>query len=160
MKIFLAVLFVAAVHAEAEAEADPALLYGAYGYGGYGLGYAGLGYGYGLGLGYAGLHGLGYAGLPVLPAATVVAEEKAADEEAVAEVKTVAAPLAIAPYAYGYAGLGAYPGFYSYGKRSADAEAEADPALLYSTAYGYGGYGLGYAGLGYAGLGYGYPYYG
>merc|ERR1719309_1591092 len=160
MKIFLAVLFVAAVHAEAEAEADPPLLYGAYGYGGYGLGYAGLGYGYGLGLGYAGLHGLGYAGLPVLPAATVVAEEKAADEEAVAEVKTVAAPLAIAPYTYGYAGLGAYPGLYSYGKRSADAEAEADPALLYSTAYGYGGYGLGYAGLGYAGLGYGYPYYG
>merc|ERR1719187_939983 len=171
MKFFLAVLFVAAVQAEAEAEADPALLYGAYGYGGYGLGYAGLGYGYGLGLGYAGLHGLGYAGLPVLPAATVVAEEKAADEEAVAEVKTVAAPLAIAPYAYGYAGLGAYPGLHYYGKRSADAEAEADPALLYSTAYG--GYGLGYAGLGYAGLGYaglgyaglrygyaGYPYYG
>merc|ERR1740131_379056 len=106
MKIFLAVLFVAAVQAEAEAEADPALLYGAYGYG---LGYAGLGYGYGLGLGYAGLHGLGYAGLGVLPAATVVAEEKAADEEAVTKVKTVAAPLAIAPYAYGYAGLGAYP---------------------------------------------------
>merc|ERR1740131_909941 len=100
MKIFLAVLFVAAVQAEAEAEADPALLYGAYGYGG---GYAGLGYGYGLGLGYAGLHGLGYAGLRVLPAATVVAEEKPADEEAVAEVKTVAAPLVIAPYAYGYA---------------------------------------------------------
>merc|ERR1719348_876464 len=106
MKIFLAVLFVAAVQAEAEAEAeaDPALLYRAYGYGGYGLGYAGLGYGYGLGLGYAGLHGLGYAGLPVLPAATVVAE-----------VKTVAAPLAIAPYAYGYAGLGAYPGLHYYG---------------------------------------------
>merc|ERR1719187_1329012 len=124
MKIVLAVLFVAAVQAEAESEADPALLYGAYGYG----------------------------GLPVLPAATVVAEEKAADEEAVAEVKTVAAPLAIAPYAYGYAGLGAYPGLHYYGKRSADAEAEADPALLYSTAYG--GYGLGYAGLGYAGLGY------
>merc|ERR1740131_425901 len=116
MKIFLTVLFVAAVKAEAEAEADPALLYGAYGYGGYGLGYAGFGYGYGLG--YAGLHGLGYAGLPVLPAATVLAEDEAADEEAVAEVKTVAAPLTIAPYAYGYAGLGAYPGLHYYGKRS------------------------------------------
>merc|ERR1712106_1286664 len=111
--------------AEAEAEADPALLYGAYGYGGlgasaygYGLGLHGLnGLGYaGLnGLGYAGLHGLGYAGLPaILPAATVVAEEKAADVEAAA-----------APYAH------------YYGKRSADAE--ADPALLYGS-YGYSPY--------------------
>merc|ERR1711937_350860 len=74
----------------------------------------------------------------------------------------------------GYAGLG-YAGLryagYGYGhylgKRSADAEpeAEADPALLYG-AYGYAGLGYaGYAGLGYAGyagLGYrayaGYPY--
>ena len=45
-----------------------------------------------------------------------------------------------APYAYG-----AY-----YGKRSADAEPEAD---AYYGAYGYGG--LAYAGLGYAGYGYG-----
>merc|ERR1712051_593703 len=35
---------------------------------------------------------------------------------------------------------------YAYGKRSADAEAEADPALLYGAypaAYGYGAYGYG-----------------
>jgi len=47
--------------AEAEAEADPALLYGAYGYGGYG--YGGYGYG-GYGLGYAGYGYSGYAGYP------------------------------------------------------------------------------------------------
>merc|ERR1719474_973577 len=92
---------------EADAEADPALLYGAYGYGLGHYGYAGLGhYGYAEHLGYGyGLHGLGYA--------------------------------------------------HYYGKR----EAEADPALLYST-YGYGLGHYGYAGLGYhgyAGLGhYGY----
>merc|ERR1712018_915253 len=48
-----------------------------------------------------------------------------------------------------------------YGKRSADAEPEADAAYLYG-AYGYGGYGLGYARYGYgypyAYGGYGYPY--
>merc|ERR1711872_1067743 len=104
--------------AEPEADADAALLYGAYGYGGYGLGYAGYGYG-------------------------------------------------AYPYAAGYA-YGGYPYAYGayYGKRSADAEpeAEADAALLYG-AYGYGGYGLGYAGYGYgaypyaAGYAYGgYPY--
>merc|ERR1739845_305016 len=81
------------------------------------------GYGY-TGLGYAGLGyaGLGYSG------------------------------LGYAGYGYPYAGYGY--GHYL-GKRSADAEpeadAEADPALLYG-AYGYAG--LGYAGLGYAGLGY------
>merc|ERR1712177_136432 len=58
------------------------------------------------------------------------------------------------PYAYG-----AYPyayGAHYIGKRSADAEPEAnaDAAYLYG-AYGYAGYhGLGYAGYGYAG----YPY--
>merc|ERR1712214_128481 len=99
--------------AEPEADADAALLYGAYGYGGYGLGYAGYGY-------------AGY------------------------------------PYAAGYA-YGGYPYAYGayYGKRSADAEPEADAAYLYG-AYGYGGYGLGYARYGYgypyAYGGYGYPY--
>merc|ERR1711994_289373 len=43
-----------------------------------------------------------------------------------------------------------------YGKRSADAEPEADAQLLYG-GLGYAGYG--YSGLGYAGYGYGaYPY--
>merc|ERR1711946_111518 len=74
--------------ADAEAEADPALLYGAYGYG--------LPYAYGA-----------------------------------------------YPYAYGLPGEVAAPTASGYlnldGKRSADAEAEADPALLYG-AYGYGAY--------------------
>ena len=70
------------------------------------------------------------------------------------------------------------PGVHYIGKREAEAEPEADPALLYST-YGYGvgypyaaysgayvyPYGIstyaGYAGYtGYAGYGYGYPYIG
>merc|ERR1712226_1288349 len=93
-----------------EAEADPALLYGA------GLGYAGLGYGY-AGLGYA---GLGYAGLKSAPC-----------------VNAANVPV---PCASGYAAYG----IHAIGKR--EAEAEADPALLYN--------GLGYTGLGYAGLGY------
>merc|ERR1712201_10054 len=86
------------------------------------------GYGY-TGLGYAGLGyaGLGYAGLDY-------------------------AGLGYAGYGYPYAGYGY--GHYL-GKRSADAEpeadAEADVALLYG---GYGYTGLGYSGLGYAGLGY------
>merc|ERR1712025_1388351 len=41
---------------EAKADADPALLYGAYGYGGYGLGYRGYGY--------AAPYSYGYAGYP------------------------------------------------------------------------------------------------
>merc|ERR1719347_102521 len=56
-----------------------------------------------------------------------------------------------APAAYGYSTLG-YGGLGYYGKRSADAEPNADAGLLYG-AYGYGA-GLGYAGLGYSGLGY------
>merc|ERR1712168_456846 len=91
-----------------------------------------------------------------------------------------------APYALGYGGLSAYRGYAGYaygaypytygahyiGKRSADAEPEADPkadaALLYSR-YGYaspyvGGYASVYSGYrGYAGLPYaygGYPAYG
>merc|ERR1711915_1172973 len=114
MKFIAAACLVAAAFAEpeAKADADAALLYGAYGYGG--LGYAG----------YAGYAGLGYAG------------------------------YAGYPYAYG-----AYPyayGAHYIGKREAEAEAEpeADAALLYG-AYGYGG--LGYAG--YAGYPYAYGAY-
>merc|ERR550517_1839922 len=61
------------------------------------------------------------------------------------------------PYAYGGYGYG-YPHVYGYyGKRSADAEPEADPAVLYST---YGTYPYAYSGLyhGYAGYHPGYPY--
>merc|ERR1712137_668314 len=87
--------------ADAEAEADPALLYGAYGYGAYPYAYGAYPYAYGLRAAY------GLAG-------------------------EVAAPTAS-----GYLNL--------YGKRSADAEAEADPALLYGAygayPYAYGAYG-------------------
>merc|ERR1712176_1573441 len=93
MKFFVAACLVAAAFAEpeAKADADPALLYGAYGYAGYP---------------YAGLRTYG------------------------------AYPYAAAYGAYPYA-YGAY-GHYL-GKRSADAEPEADAALLYG-AYGYAGY--------------------
>merc|ERR1712110_719552 len=87
MKLFAVLALAAVAFAEPEAEADPALLYGAYGYG----------------LPYSGVYGYRYGGYRTYGAY---------------------------PYTYGY-----------YGKRSADAEpeadAEADPALLYS-AYGYG----------------------
>merc|ERR1712212_1408192 len=153
MKFIIAACLVAAVFAEpeAKADADAALLYGAYGYGGYAspysLGYAGYG---GLGAyrgyaGYASPYSLGYAGYGGLSAYRT------------------------------YAGYGAYPytyGAHYLGKRSADAEpeakADADAALLYSR-YGYaspyvGGYASVYSGYrGYAGLPYaygGYPAYG
>merc|ERR1712137_288819 len=87
MKLFAVLALAAVAFAEPEAEADPALLYGAYGYG----------------LPYSGVYGYRYGGYRTYGAY---------------------------PYTYGY-----------YGKRSADSEpeadAEADPALLYS-AYGYG----------------------
>merc|ERR1712105_387595 len=66
------------------------------------------------------------------------------------------APAAVPALAGGYAGAGRYvansAGVVHIAKR--DADAEADPALLYG-AYGYAG--LGHAGLGYAGYA-GYPY--
>jgi len=57
----------------------------------------------------------------------------------------------------GYHGLG-YGGLYGlHGKKKREAEAEADPYLLYGAGlYGYGGYGLGH--LGYGGH-YGYAYH-
>merc|ERR1712013_388671 len=109
---------------EAEAEADPALLYGAYGYAGLGhVGYAGhVGYPY----------DYGYAGYPY--AAAGYASYSPSASTSIAGVAHVA-------------------------KR--EAEAEADPALLYG-AYGYAGLGhVGYAGhVGYPyAYGYaGYPY--
>merc|ERR1712158_341433 len=129
---------------EAEAEADPAVLYSsAYGgyYGGLYGGLRGYGYGYGLGhaygLGYG--HRLGYYG------------------------HHAAAVQAGALYANGWTdgpNNGVGPVVHAIGKR--EAEAEADPAVLYAGAYGgyygglYGGYGYGY-GLGHAyGLGYGH----
>merc|ERR1711981_1064586 len=173
-------LVLAAVLGCVAAEADPALLYGN------GLTYGGL-YGglYGGALGYAGHYGYAVAA----PVARTVAVS--------APVTTTYTRSYTLPSVYsGYHGLG-YAGLYGgYGlplinvkTEAAEAEAgveearkkreaEADPALFYSSyaspAYGYsyglhsgyvaprvysGYHGLGYAGyhgLGYAGLGYGY----
>jgi len=142
MKAFVVL---AAVLATAAAEADPALLYAGHGY--HGLGYSGLGY---AGLGYS---GLGYAGLGYGGYAAPLAYAH----------HGVYAPAGIkgpnyandAVSAAGYAHKGQYiansAGVVHIAKR--EAEAEADPQLLYS--------GLGYSGLahtayaghlGYAGL--------
>merc|ERR1712184_223328 len=129
---FFAVLALAAVafaEPEADANADPAVLYGAYGYG---LPYASVYGGYRTYGAYPG-YSFGYYG------------KRSADAEPEADAEADPALLYGAygyghtygayPYAYGYGQTyGAYPYAY-YGKRSADAE--ADPALLYG-AYGYG----------------------
>merc|ERR1712117_988675 len=122
---FFAVLALAAVafaEPEAEAKADPALLYGAYGYG--------LPYTYGA---------YGYRAYGAYPYTYGYYGKRSADAEPEAEAdpallyRTYGYGL---PYSgvYGYRAYGAYPYAYSYyGKRSADAEPEADPALLYTT---------------------------
>merc|ERR1712117_589601 len=85
------VVHVAKREAEAEAEADPALLYGAYGYAG--LGYAGhVGYPY----------ALGYAGYPY--AAAGYASYSPSASTSIAGL----APAALPAVAGGYAGAGRY----------------------------------------------------
>merc|ERR1739845_264016 len=155
------------------AEADPALLYGAYGYAGYAApytyGYAGYPYAYSTLAGYGttngansvGIAGVAPAALPALAGGYAGACRYVANSAGVVHVAKreaeADAGLLYGAYGYGaglgYAGLGygrlGYAGLGYYGKRSADAEPEADAGLYY------GGYGYG-AGLGYAGLGYGY----
>merc|ERR1712215_530453 len=119
IKIAFVVCFAAYVAAEAEAEADPALLYGGYAGPGYaGLGYAGLGY---AGLGYT---GLGYAGLAA-PVATGYGISNVANTVGIAGV----APAALPALAGGYAGAGRYvansAGVVHVAKREAEAEPEA-----------------------------------
>merc|ERR1712129_121441 len=101
--------------------------------------------------------GLGYAGYAGYPYAAGYAAHSPSASTHIAGL----APAAIPAIAGGYAGAGRYvansAGVVHVAKR--EAEAEADPALLYG-AYGYAGHGYaghGYAGLGYAGLA-GYPY--
>merc|ERR1712048_33947 len=122
---FFAVLALAAVafaEPEAEAKADPALLYGAYGYG--------LPYTYGA---------YGYRTYGAYPYTYGYYGKRSADAEPEAEADPALLYGAYGyglPYSgvYGYRTYGAYPYTYSYyGKRSADAEPEADPALLYTT---------------------------
>merc|ERR1712071_4342 len=114
--------------------------YAGHGYAGYpyaGLGYAGLGYAH-----------AGYAGYPY--AAGYAAHSPSASTHIAG-----LAPAAVPAIAGGYAGAGRYvansAGVVHVAKREAEADAEADPALLYG-AYGYAG--LAPAGHGYAG----YPY--
>merc|ERR1712054_609259 len=137
----VAIVVCLAAYAKAEAEADPALLYGAYGYAGYAApytyGYAGYPYAYSTLAGYGTTNGANSVGIAGV------------------------APAAAPALAGGYAAAGRYvansAGVVHVAKREAEADAEADPY------YAYGYHGLGYAGyhgLGYAGLaGYtGYPY--
>merc|ERR1712128_385230 len=126
---------------------DAALLYGAHGYGGYASPYA-LGYrGYAGYAGYAGAYGAHYIG------------KRSADAEPEADANAYYgaygySAYGASPYAYsgyrGYSGLAGYTGYSAYaaypyagaygghyiGKRSADAEPEAD-ANAYYGAYGY-----------------------
>merc|ERR1712137_450506 len=155
MKSIVFAFLLAAVYAEAEpkADADPALLYGAYGYG-YPSTYAygASPYAYSA---YAGHYGYpyGYSAYRHFGKRSADAEaEPKADADAEAEPALLygaygyptygaySAYSAYRPYAYSaYAGHYGYPYGYSayrhFGKRSADAEpeanAEADPALLY-----------------------------
>merc|ERR1711951_272637 len=133
----VAIVVCLAAYAKAEAEADPALLYGAYGYAGYAApytyGYAGYPYAYSALAGYGTTNGANTVGINGLAAAAVPA------------------------VAGGYAAAGRYvansAGVVHVAKREAEADADAD-AL-----YGYYGYARPYAyGLGYRGYGYGYPY--
>merc|ERR1712076_329382 len=134
---FFAVLALAAVafaEPEADAKADPAVLYGAYGTG---LPYASVYGGY--------PYSYGYYGKRSADAEPEAAADAEADPALLYGAYGYGLPYSsvyrsYGAYPYGYRTYGAYPYAY-YGKRSADAEpeadAEADPALLYG-AYGYG----------------------
>merc|ERR1719378_756399 len=115
--VVCAALASAEPEAKADAKADAALLYGAYGYAGlpyarpYAYGYRSYGY-----------PAYGYYG------------KRSADAEPKADADAYYGYYGYArPYAYGYRSYG-YPAYGYYGKRSADAEAEADPALVYTSA--------------------------
>merc|ERR1712088_1206088 len=160
MKAFIAIFATLLAAANAEAEADPAVLYanayGSYGNYGYGYGLGAYGYGlgaYGYGLGaygaYSGYYGHA-AAAPVVPAAYAYPAYAAGIKSAPC-VNSLNIPVPCAA------------------RKRRDADAEADPAVLYGGYYGhphaynrfaYGyGYGLGAHAYGYAGLGY-YGHYG
>jgi len=149
--------------AEAEPEADASVLYGSYGYARpYSVGYAG----------YAG-HPYAYGAYPYAARGHYIGKRSA---EADASVLYGAYGYAASPYTHGYAGYAAHPaaygayGAYPYtygtrylGKRSADAEPEADASVLYG-AYGYAAspYSYGYSGYprAYGAYPYAYSYLG
>merc|ERR1712066_1038366 len=179
----VAIVVCLAAYAKAEAEADPALLYGAYGYAGYAApytyGYAGYPYAYSALAGYGttngantvGINGLAAAAVPAVAGGYAAAGRYVANSAGVVHVAKREADAALLYGAYGYglgyagySAYGAYPYAYGaypyaygayYGKRSADAEPEADADAY----YGYYGYARPYAyGLGYARYGYGYAW--
>merc|ERR1711990_871355 len=125
--IMIKLLLTSSLLALTAAEADPQLLYGA------GLPYA-------AGVPYVGAAVGAVAHVPVVKSDVVTPAE--------VEHEVTAHPVAV-----GYHG---YPHFGYYGKRSADAEPEADAYYGY---YGYGGYRYG-GYRGYYGYPYGYRYYG
>merc|ERR1712158_343974 len=106
--------------AEPEAEADPALLYGAYGYP-----YAGVYGGYRT----YGAYPYAYGNRFVYGKRSAEAEPEAEADPALLYTSSVAGGLVSPPVTYTVPHV-AYPGVI-YGKRSA--EAEADPALVYSS---------------------------
>merc|ERR1712184_36878 len=134
---FFAVLALAAVafaEPEADAKADPAVLYGAYGYG---LPYACVYGGYRTYGAYPYTYGGAYYGKRSADAEPEAAADAEADPALLYGAYGYGLPYSsvyrsYGAYPYGYRTYGAYPYGY-YGKRSADAEPEADPALLYTT---------------------------
>merc|ERR1712184_75201 len=134
---FFAVLALAAVafaEPEADAKADPAVLYGAYGYG---LPYASVYGGYRTYGAYPYTYGGAYYGKRSADAEPEAAADAEADPALLYGAYGYGLPYSgvyrsYGAYPYGYRTYGAYPYGY-YGKRSADAEPEADPALLYTT---------------------------
>merc|ERR1712021_143290 len=163
MKFIAAACLVTAAFAEpeAKADADAALLYGAHGYGGYASPYA-LGYrGYAGYAGYVGAHGAypyaGAYGGHYIGKRSADAEPEAKADAALLYGAYGYAGYAASPYTYGHAAYAGYPyaagyagayGAYPYagaygahyiGKRSADAEPEAEADAFYG-AYGYSAY--------------------
>merc|ERR1712020_217243 len=132
--IMIKTLLASALLALTAAEADPQLLYGA-------------------GLPYTAAAPLPYVGATVGAVAhvPVVKNVEVTPAEVEHEVTAHAVPVVV-----GYHGLGYGLGYY--GKRSADAEPEADADAYYGY-YGYGGYRYG-GYRGYYGYPYGYRYYG
>merc|ERR1712142_1242214 len=171
--IFFVAALVAAVHAEAEADADADAYYSTIGY--HGLGYANYGFNgyrsYAAAPAYSyGVRSFGYAS-PYTYGAYRHFGKRSAEAEAEPEADADAAYYSTLGYTglgyanYGYNGYRSYvapaytrsfgyasPYAYNYGayhhfgKRSADAEPEADADAYYST--------LGYHGLGYSNYGF------
>merc|ERR1712106_311293 len=161
MKFIATACLIAAAFAdpEAKADADASVLYGAHGYAGYAAPYS-LGY-----RGYAGAYAGAYGAYPHAHSYGHYIGKRSADAEPEADASVLYgaygyAGYAASPYTHGYSGYaaspyayGAYPYAHSYGhyigKRSADAEPEADASVLYG-AYGYAGYAAPHS-VGYAG---------